>query len=213
MEKYKFDLEKAMIGCPVVTRDGRRVEILDWCYSQSNKGYMLGKIENPDGNFIAKLFLRHNGRVVADGRISTEAPPCFDLFLSEDDRHWEELKMLYGKAIERREDDRLEMTKVPDYNRELTEFEKMVRDFLCLAKHHNEYKKHLDVKITDNEVVVPVAEKLYSYVANELAPKRPKGPTVAEFAAKLLETIPNDAVVISNNIHYLENENLVRFEK
>lgn len=206
--KYEFDFEKAIIGCPVVTRNGIPVKILDANYNGAKRKGLVVKAM-PCDEYERVYFCDKHGRHVND---PFSNDPNLDLFLADNDYHWDELKMIHGKSIERLADEQLEMTKVPEYSRNLTEFEKMVRDMLWVAYNHDDWKSNVTVSVKDNDIVIPFADKLYEFVKKELEEKKPKGPTVAEFASKLLETIPNDAVVISNGIHYIENENVVRFE-
>lgn len=191
MEKYTFDIDKAKIGCRVVTREGVPVKVLDYEYRNGEGEFVVGKILG--GNERVVLFRK-------DGRAHL-GNPADDLFLAEDDKFWDELKDLYSGSLKRSAHDLRE-------SRELTEFEVAVRDMLWVAYNYDDARTDWRVAVNDPSNVIPTAATLLK-IAESALRKEKKRMTVQEYAEWLLGTFPGDAVVVNDSALYSEDTGIL----
>lgn len=186
-ERYPFDIDKAKVGCRVVTREGVRVKILDFEYRSAEGEFVLGKVL---GGFERVLVFRKDGK-------SRLGRPEDDLFMAEDDWFWDELKDLYSGSLKKSAHDLRE-------SRELTEFEEAVRDVLWVAYNYDDARTDWRVAVNDPSNVIPTAATLLKKAESVLR-KEKKRMSVREYAGWLLGTFPEDAVVVNDSALYSED--------
>ena len=195
MEKYKFDPVKAMLGCPVVNKNGLPVKILDFNVrgERVNGKTIVGKVIYDTHEMVRQYY--------PDGRFN-EDNTSEDLCLASNDPHWDNMLFAFcGKISD--EDEYL-------YEEELTEFERCVRNVMVSAYAYDMLRKNnpdMNPAVNNLKTVKLTAREVLEFAKREIEKEENESSNglvlessklTAWTLAERLTQLPKDTKVVFN---------------